>query len=104
MGVAIGGTAIAAKSRGSSHICSWVSALEFGNFKRTLKRVSKSAGAAGGAKADEPLSWPSEISCALCHTAIRPADGIVIAGNRGTLCTDCVKAVAVTRPRETDSN
>ena len=68
------------------------------------KRVSKPAGAAGGAKADEPLSWPSEIHCALCHTAIRPVDGIDIAGNRGRLCTDCVKAVAVTRPRETDSN
>ena len=33
------------------------------------KRVSKPSGAAGGAKADEPLSWPSEIQCALCHTS-----------------------------------
>lgn len=64
------------------------------------KRFAKSA-ELPAARAEEPIPWPTPIMCALCH---HPADeGIVITGNRGTLCTDCVKAVEEARahPRTT---
>jgi ATP-dependent protease Clp ATPase subunit len=49
---------------------------------------------------EEPITWPGGIQCALCHVAIRTDEGVVIGGNRGTLCLECVKAVVVARPQE----
>ena len=49
-------------------------------------------------RSDEAITWPNPIKCALCQTAIRKDDGAVIAGNRGTLCADCVNAVATWQP------
>jgi ATP-dependent protease Clp ATPase subunit len=49
-------------------------------------------------RSDEAITWPNPIRCALCQTAIRKDDGVVIAGNRGTLCVDCVNAVAMRQP------
>jgi hypothetical protein len=57
------------------------------------KRLSSSA-EAPRLRSEEPITWPNSIECALCHTPIRKDDGVVIAGNRGTLCVDCVKSVA----------
>jgi hypothetical protein len=62
------------------------------------KRVSKSAGATRVRGAEEPIPWPKRIECALCHVAIPTGDGIAITGNRGTVCADCVKAVAAMVP------
>ncbi len=42
---------------------------------------------------DGPMPWPNMIHCALCRVPISVAEGIVLNGNRGTLCRDCVKAV-----------
>jgi ATP-dependent Clp protease ATP-binding subunit ClpX len=46
-----------------------------------------------GPRSEETIKWPNAIQCALCHAAISADKGIVIAGNRGTLCVDCVRAV-----------
>jgi ATP-dependent protease Clp ATPase subunit len=59
-------------------------------------RFLKSTGATRR-KAEEPLSWPNAVRCALCHVEIRGDDSIVIPENRGTLCIDCVQAVATAR-------
>jgi hypothetical protein len=53
---------------------------------------------------DGPTPWPNMIRCALCHVAIRADEGIVITGNRGTLCADCVKAVEAAVPRREPLN
>jgi hypothetical protein len=63
------------------------------------KRFAKSAAGTRAARAEEPIPWPNAIQCALCHVAIPADEGIVITGNRGTLCTDCVEAVEVARPQ-----
>jgi len=57
-----------------------------------------------GPRSEEAIAWPNAIQCALCHVEIRTEGGIAIAGNRGTLCIDCVKAVAMARPREGESS
>jgi ClpX C4-type zinc finger len=51
-------------------------------------------------KSEQPLSWPNAIRCALCRAEIRGGDGVVITGNRGTLCHECVKAVAMTQTKD----
>src|SRR5262249_8252127 len=53
-----------------------------------------------GPRPEQPLTRPEAIQCALCHGEIRIEDGIAIAGNRGTLCIECVKAVAAVRPHD----
>jgi len=58
----------------------------------------------GGPRSEQAIAWPNAIECALCHVKIRTADGVAIAGNRGTLCIDCVKAVAMARPHEGQSS
>src|SRR6185369_534096 len=57
------------------------------------KRLSSSA-EARRPRSEEPITWPKPIECALCHTVVQADDGVVIAGNRGTLCVDCVTAIA----------
>jgi hypothetical protein len=49
---------------------------------------------------EEPLSWPNAIRCALCRGELRSGEGIIITGNRGTLCIECVKAVAIAQAEE----
>jgi ATP-dependent protease Clp ATPase subunit len=48
---------------------------------------------------DGHTKWPNMIRCALCRAAISADTGIVIAGNRGTLCVDCAGAVEEGMPR-----
>ena len=56
-----------------------------------------------GPRPEAPLARPSAIRCALCRVEMQTADGIAIAGNRGTLCLECVKAVALAHaPAEED--
>jgi ATP-dependent protease Clp ATPase subunit len=57
-----------------------------------------------GPRPEEAIRWPNAIQCALCHVGIRTDDGIAIAGDRGTLCINCVKAVAMARPHEGESS
>ena len=58
-------------------------------------RVSR-AGALGVKKSEGPLSWPNAIRCALCHVELQSGEGVLVTGNRRTLCRECVKAVAMT--------
>jgi hypothetical protein len=58
----------------------------------------------GGPRPEDPLAWPNAIPCTLCHVRLQPDDGIIIADNRGTLCIDCVKAVAMARSPLLDSS
>jgi hypothetical protein len=50
-----------------------------------------------GPRREVPTTWPEAIQCALCHVALRAEQSVVIAGNRGILCADCVKAVVTAR-------
>jgi hypothetical protein len=59
-----------------------------------LAQARSSSSPESRARSDEAITWPNPIRCALCQTAIRTGDGVVIAGNRGTLCVDCVNIVA----------
>jgi len=43
---------------------------------------------------DRPTPWPNMIRCALRRTEINAGDGVVVGGNRGTVCFDCFSAVA----------
>jgi hypothetical protein len=57
-------------------------------FEKT-RAGNKSAQRADG----DPVAWPNSIQCALCRTGIPVNEGIVVAGNRGTLCAGCVDAI-----------
>jgi ClpX C4-type zinc finger len=46
---------------------------------------------------DSPAPWPNVINCVLCRVPISVDERIVLTGNRGTLCRDCVNAVEATR-------
>jgi hypothetical protein len=46
---------------------------------------------------DGPTPWPNMIGCALCRVAIDADVGVVVGGNRGTVCADCVSAVQAAR-------
>ena len=48
--------------------------------------------------ADAPIPWPETIPCALCQASIQLDEGVLVLG-RGTLCTDCVEAVAAARSK-----
>ena len=61
------------------------------------------ARAGRGPRPEEPLTWPNAIRCALCHAEIRIDTGVGVPGNRGTVCIDCVKAVAMARPHDEPS-
>src|SRR5262249_26715225 len=60
-------------------------------------RFSRAGEASGVKQSEEPPSWPRATRCALCHAEIPSGDGIIITGNRGTLCIECVQAVARTQ-------
>jgi ATP-dependent protease Clp ATPase subunit len=58
------------------------------------KRIAKQT----GDNADRPtndgaVAWPNAIECALCRVPIAANEGVVVGGNRGILCADCVVAV-----------
>jgi hypothetical protein len=42
---------------------------------------------------DGPTPWPNMIRCALCRTPMNADAGVVVGGNRGTLCAECVSAL-----------
>jgi len=48
--------------------------------------------------ADAPIPWPETIPCALCQASIQLDEGVLVPGC-GTLCTDCVEAVAAARSK-----
>jgi hypothetical protein len=48
--------------------------------------------------ADAPIPWPETIQCALCQASIELDEGVLVPGC-GTLCTDCVEAVAAARSK-----
>ena len=48
--------------------------------------------------ADTVMPWPETIPCALCQASIQLDEGVLVPGC-GTLCTDCVEAVAAARSK-----
>jgi hypothetical protein len=44
---------------------------------------------------ESPAPWPNSIHCSLCRAPMAVDQGVVIGGNRGILCADCVNAVHV---------
>jgi ferredoxin len=53
-------------------------------------------------RSEEPIPWPNPIVCTLCHAVIRKDHGVVMPGNRGTLCVDCLSAIASQRAVDRD--
>ena len=63
------------------------------------ERVAKSRGSGPAERVDDPVKWPHMIECALCRIPIATDEGVVITGNRGILCPNCMNAVEAAQPR-----
>jgi hypothetical protein len=53
----------------------------------------RARGKVGERRDDSPIPLPNPILCALCRKTLAADEGVLIRGNRGILCTECVNAV-----------
>jgi hypothetical protein len=63
-------------------------------------RVSNQSGKKSDPPLDRPSQWPNKILCALCRQPVSANEGLVLGGNRGTVCAECANAFEAARSRE----